>query len=243
MNQQENPIKPENAIGHDLSAAERDTYEVVDRSQKEQLSAQDVKEHWIARAKREGVQAVMSARHTVEENERATAELQKEILEFISGLFEDKRVFEFGVGVGRMTAVLAEKAKEVLGIDMTPEMIEKAKKNLENLKNIQLLVGKITEADLPAGNYDLVFESIVLLHITNPQELKETVEKLKTLSGRIFIVEHTFDPQNPDLPSSKFSIFRKPEEYAELFKPYQMVKQKDTRCAGDRFTMMLFEKV
>jgi SAM-dependent methyltransferase len=223
----------------DTATQERDTYDLKDRQEKEKMSDEDVKTHWDARAHRLDVQSVMSARHTLEENKNATVELQKETFDFLGNLVQDKRVFELGVGIGRMTAEIAKRAKEVVGIDLSPVMLERARQNLQDFKNIELSLGKITDTNFPPKSFDLVFESIVLLHILNPEELKKTIRKMQELSNKIFITEHTYE--GPDFPISKYSILRKPEEYEELFLPYKLTKQKTHLCAGDNFTMMLFE--
>lgn len=238
----QNPNHSRIVIGHSLAPDETDTYAALERGQKEKLPADEIQEHWTARAKRPGVQSVMSARHTLEENERATDELKREIFDFLAGLVEGKNVFELGVGIGRMTQELSKRARSVVGVDITPEMLQRARENLAETKNVKLILGKITDVQSIEKAFDLVFDSIVLLHIINPMELRSTIEKMKSLSSKVFIVEHTFDPENPDTQPSKFSIFRDPKEYRDLFEPYKLVKQKDTRCAGDRFTMMLFEE-
>lgn len=237
----ENEPKPnqKQVEAHATATGETDTYDLKQREEKEAIPDEDVKKHWDTRATREDVQTVMSARHTLEENRVATRELQRDIFEFLEGLVEGKNVFELGVGIGRMTSELAKRAKEVTGVDLSPVMLEKAKQNLGELENVRLMLGKITDLELPPKAFDLVFESIVLLHILNPEELKGTIAKMEELSDRIFIVEHTYE--GPDFPISKYSILRKPEEYETLFAPYKLAKQKDVKCAGDRFTMMLFE--
>lgn len=237
----ENEPKPnqKRVEAHATATGESDTYDLKQREEKEAIPDEDVKKHWDTRATREDVQTVMSARHTLEENREATRELQRDIFEFLEGLVEGKNVFELGVGIGRMTSELAKRAKEVTGVDLSPVMLEKAKRNLGELENVKLMLGKITDLELPPKAFDLVFESIVLLHILNPEELKATIAKMQELSDRIFIVEHTYE--GPDFPISKYSILREPEEYEELFAPYKLAKQKDVKCAGDRFTMMLFE--
>lgn len=224
---------------HATAAGEKDTYDLKQREEKEAIPDEDVQKHWDTRATREDVQTVMSARHTLEENREATRELQRDIFEFLGELVEGKNVFELGVGIGRMTSELAKRAKEVTGVDLSPVMLEKAKRNLAELENVKLMLGKITNLELPPKAFDLVFESIVLLHILNPVELRATIAKMQELSDRIFIVEHTYE--GPDFPISKYSILREHEEYEALFAPYKLSRQKDVKCAGDRFTMMLFE--
>lgn len=220
--------------------AETDTYDLThEREQKEAIGDQDVLFHWNKRGSRKGVQAVMSARHPLTENIQATVDLQQDIFEFLEGLIEGKNVFELGVGVGRMTAELAKRAKQVTGTDFSPIMLDRARANLASLENVCLHLGKITDLELPSKTFDLLFESIVLLHILNPEELRATIQKMQELSDRIFILEHTYE--GPDFPISKYSILRKPEEYEVLFQPYTLVKKKTHLCAGDKFTMILFE--
>ena len=219
---------------------ETDTYTPMERNQKERLDPTLIQEHWRLRAKREGLQAVMSARHTIEENEQASYLLQDEIFRFLKGYVEGKQVFELGVGVGRMTEELAKRAAYVTGCDLTPEMIERAKIRLRKYDNVFLHVGRITDIPLPRERYDLVFDSIVLLHILDPIELRKTADKMMELSEKIFLVEHT--DEGPGFPISKYSILRTAEEYETLFRPYTLVQQQEHLCAGDRFTMMLFEK-
>jgi SAM-dependent methyltransferase len=223
------------------SKKEKDTYDLKERSEKEKISKKEVEEHWNIRAERPGVQSVMSARHTLKENEIATVKLQKEIIGFLEGYLDNKKIFELGFGIGRMTEVLVKRAKEVVGCDISPIMLEKAKNNLRGVDNVKLYLGKIKDVKVPKKSFDLVFDSIVLLHILDPKELNETINKMKELSDRVFIVEHTYE--GLDFPISKYSILRKPEEYENLFKPYKLVKKKTHFCAGDTFTLMLFEKV
>lgn len=166
--------------------------------------------------------------------------MKEDIFEFLIGYVENKKVFELGFGVGRMTEEIAKKAEFVFAIDFSKKMFEKAGEKLKGYSNVELRLGKITEMELPPKSFDLVFEPIVLLHILKPENLLKTVKAMKNLSDTIFLVEHTYE--GSDFPISHYSILRKPEEYAELFKPYVLLKQKIHKCAGDTFTMMLFQK-
>lgn len=223
-----------------LTKKEKDTYDLKKRKEKETFSENKILEHWDTRANRYGIQGVMSARHAYKENIEATKNLQKEMLRFLKGRIENKNIFELGFGVGRMSKLLSKKAKNIVGCDISPTMLKKAMRNLRGIKNIELHLGKITSLNLESKSFDLVFDSIVLLHILNKNELKKTINKMKELSNHIFVCEHTYE--GPNFPISKYSILRKPEEYKKLFRPYRLIKQKTHFCAGDRFTLMLFKK-
>lgn len=218
---------------------EVDTYISLGREEKEKISPETIENHWNIRAQRPGVQSVMSARHSLEENELATVELQKVTLNFLSDQISGT-ILELGVGIGRMTKVLAQYAKHIVGIELSPIMLERARKNLENINNVSLHQGRVTEFIVKEKSFDLVFDSIVLLHILNPKELEATIRQLQKASSTIFIVEHTYEGE--DFPISKYSILRTPQEYEELFKPYKLIKSLEHSCVGDRFTLMLFRE-
>jgi len=225
---------------HSLSKLEKDTYDAVTDTDKLSIPEQDVLKHWKARAARPGLQSVMSARHTIDANIEATRLLKEDMFDFLKGYLENRRVYELGVGIGRMTQELAKRASEVYGNDISSEMLARAAENLRPYDNVTLRHGKIYEMNVEPGSFDLAFESIVLLHILDPEELRKTAEAMRKLSRKVFLCEHTYE--GPDFPISKYTLLRKPEEYQELFKPYTLVKQREHRCAGDRFTFMLFEE-
>lgn len=226
-------------ISYATAKSEKSTYNLMERSEKEKIPEKEILAHWEARAERSGIQSVMSARHTIAENAKATKALKKDIIKFLEGKLEDRSVLEFGCGIGRMTEDLAKKAKQVIAIDFSPKMIKRAKKNLKGVKNVGVKLGRITDFEFKPKAFDLIFESIVLLHILNPKELKKTAEKMKQMSDIIFICEHTYE--SPNFPISRYSILRKPEEYKALFRPFKLIKQKMHICAGDKFTLMLFK--
>lgn len=182
----------------------------------------------------------MSARHTVEENNHASLNFEFAVIDFLRDYIGERTIFELGVGIGRFTRLLANIAARVVGCDISPLMLEQAKRYLEGCANVQLHLGKITEVPLATGErFDLVFDSIVLLHILSPTELRATIQRMMDLSDRIFIAEHTYE--GPDFPISRYTILRTPEEYEHLFAPYKLVKTQTHYCAGDTFTLMLFE--
>jgi SAM-dependent methyltransferase len=80
--------------------------------------------------------------------------------------FTSKRALDFGCGVGRVLIPLAEVAKEVVGLDVSPSMLQEAKRNCEErgITNVELLASD-DELSLLAGVFDLIHSYIVFQHI------------------------------------------------------------------------------
>jgi ubiquinone/menaquinone biosynthesis C-methylase UbiE len=78
----------------------------------------------------------------------------------------DMRMLEIGCGVGRMTKMFARLFEHVTAVDVSAEMIDRARVNLEGSGNITLVLGD--GATLPSvadQSLDFAFSYIVFQHI------------------------------------------------------------------------------
>ena len=100
---------------------------------------------------------------------------------------------EIGCGTGKNTLWFIEKAKQVTSVDLSAEMLAKAKEKI-NSDNVQFIQADIT-TDWTFTNqlYDLVSFSLVLEHIKNLDFIfKQTATALKP-GGHVYIGElHPF---------------------------------------------------
>ncbi|MEK6888328.1 MAG: class I SAM-dependent methyltransferase [Candidatus Aenigmatarchaeota archaeon] len=202
-----------------------------------------IREEWQKRSRRNGVVAVMSARHTHKENEIASEKMKRDIMNFLErnyGPLDNKRILELGCGIGRFTRELALKSRGVVAVDMTPGMIEKAKAYTSDIKNITYITSKISELDVDSlGQFDLVFEAITLLHILDEAEYKRSLGVMKSSAPYIFICEHMAD----NAPVSQYSRLRAFEEYENDFHPFKLASyDKNHYCVTDWFPLMLFKR-
>ena len=83
-----------------------------------------------------------------------------------------RRALDFGCGVGRLTQPLAEHFQQAWGVDISPSMIELARKHNRHGERCQYVLN--ADSDLKAfgdGEFDFIYSSITLQHI-EPQFTK-----------------------------------------------------------------------
>jgi ubiquinone/menaquinone biosynthesis C-methylase UbiE len=77
-----------------------------------------------------------------------------------------EKMVEIGCGIGRLTRHFARRFKEVHGIDVSEEMIKRARENLSESKNVSLHVGNGHDLScFEDGSFDFVFSYITFQHI------------------------------------------------------------------------------
>ena len=89
-----------------------------------------------------------------------------------------RRALDFGCGVGRVTGALAERFDDVLGLDISPTMIARARE-LDATGRVRYKVGAQGELDrLPVEDFDLVVSLLVLQHLPSPDDVAQVVGAL-----------------------------------------------------------------
>lgn len=91
---------------------------------------------------------------------------------------------EIGCGLGRMTQRFAERFGRVYAVDVSPEMLGRAKAQWAHLANVEFVLGHGNDFPGVADrSVDFVFSFIVLQHVPEPQivkdYLRETARVLK----------------------------------------------------------------
>ena len=82
----------------------------------------------------------------------------------------DERVLDVGTGTGPLAFVLAPHVREVVGIDLVPELLEHARAYAgDRFPNVQFLEGDVSHLDVETGAFDLVCERAVLHHVPRPE--------------------------------------------------------------------------
>lgn len=95
-----------------------------------------------------------------------------------------RRFLEIGCGPGRLMRPMSERCGEIHGIDVSDEMIARARRNLARIPHAHLHVGTGSALDLfPDNHFDFVYSYAVFQHIPSRDVvfsyLRETVRVLK----------------------------------------------------------------
>lgn len=103
----------------------------------------------------------------------------------------DETVFDAGCGTGYGTAMLAQRAAEVVAADISEGMLAEARKRIEagGLDNVRLVLGDALEIARTAGPFDVVFSSWVLGYIAPAPFFSAARAALKQ-GGRLALVVH-----------------------------------------------------
>jgi len=92
------------------------------------------------------------------------------------------RVLEIGCGVGRVTRALANLFGEVHAVDVSGEMVERARKALASFPNAHVYQNNGMDLSIiPGGDYDFAFSTIVFQHIPSRDVIENYVREVARL--------------------------------------------------------------
>jgi SAM-dependent methyltransferase len=140
---------------------------------------------WDARAREDAYYFVDSRLEYRSPDEEAFWAGGEEALDKLLGVLEapaidgDDVVVDIGCGLGRLTRPLAERAARVIALDVSSEMIERARGLNEHLENVEWLHGD-GESLRPVedGSVDACVTHVVFRHIPDPAITLEYIREM-----------------------------------------------------------------
>ncbi len=135
--------------------------------------------------------------------------LNKEVLgsmdlrgEIVARIGQCEVAADLGCGPGELLALMAEKARTVIGVDSSPKMLELAEDRFHGDGRMSLRIGELSFLPLRDWEADCVVVSLVLHHLARPQEaLGEAARVLKT-GGRLIVAE--FDKHDNEVMRTEY---------------------------------------
>ena len=93
-------------------------------------------------------------------------------------------VLDAGCGTGANISKIGDKVAEIVGVDLSEEMIKRAEQRIatESIKNVRLVLGDVTQLEFPSGAFDKVICTSVLQYLNDDEceaALREMVRVCK----------------------------------------------------------------
>ncbi len=104
------------------------------------------------------------------------------------------RVLEIAVGTGLDLPLYGEGVDEVVGVDLSPAMLDVARRRLRDRgpggPPVELRVGDAQALDLPTASVDTVVSTYSLCAVPDPARALDEARRVLRPGGRLVLVEH-----------------------------------------------------
>lgn len=97
-------------------------------------------------------------------------------------LSKRKRVLEIGIGTGRIANSVAPNCLQLVGIDISPKTLARAKENLKTHSNISYICADFAEYRFEES-FDVIYSSLTMMHFKEKRSVFSKVADLLTEGG------------------------------------------------------------
>ena len=121
----------------------------------------------------------------VAEHASDQVEMVREQLRSFVGPRGDERALDVGTGAGTLALALAPLVREVVGVDVVPELLERARAQAP--ANASFVEGDATSLPFDLGSFDLACTRRTLHHVLHPEPVVSEMTRVTRLGGQIFV--------------------------------------------------------
>jgi len=141
--------------------------------------------------------------------------VREELRVFLAPLSGDERALDAGTGAGTLALALAPLVREVVGIDLVPELLEAARRDAP--ANATFVEGDATALPFESFSFDLACSRRTLHHVSRPELALAELARVAKPGGRIF-VDDQIAPVDPLLAFEldRFERRRDPSHHRTL---------------------------
>jgi SAM-dependent methyltransferase len=127
-----------------------------------------------------GATASLVAEHAQQQVELVREQVRSFVLP--SG---DEHALDAGTGAGTLALALAPLVRDVVGVDIVPELLERAREGAPD--NVTFVEGDVTELPFETGTFDLACSRRTLHHIARPERAVAELARVTAPGGRVFV--------------------------------------------------------
>jgi ubiquinone/menaquinone biosynthesis C-methylase UbiE len=116
------------------------------------------------------------------------AELEQKVLRFVipGG---NERALDSGTGTGALAIARAPHVRDVVGVDVVPELLAQARKRVEQRSNVSFVEGDATKLPFGYGEFDLAGTLRTLHHIARPELVVAELARVTRSRGRVLVID------------------------------------------------------
>lgn len=97
----------------------------------------------------------------------------------------DEHALDAGTGAGTLALALAPLVRDVVGVDIVPELLERARAGAPD--NVTFVEGDVTNLPFEPGSFDLSCSRRTLHHIARPERAVAELTRVTAPGGRVFV--------------------------------------------------------
>jgi SAM-dependent methyltransferase len=125
--------------------------------------------------------------------QRQVEDVREQLRSFVSPT-GDERAVDVGTGAGTLALALAPLVREVVGVDLVPELIEAARRGAP--ANVSFVEGDATRLPFVLGEFDLACSRRTIHHLARPELAIAELVRVTRPGGRVF-VDDQIAPTDP----------------------------------------------
>ena len=127
-----------------------------------------------------------TARLLAEQQDRRAVETQARLRSMLS-LTGEERVLDVGTGAGAIAIALAPLVREVIGVDIVPELLAEGRRRAP--ANLELVEADATALPFEPGSFDLVCTARTLHHVARPELVIAEMSRVLRPGGTMLVVD------------------------------------------------------
>lgn len=114
--------------------------------------------------------------------------LRERIRRFVAPTGEE-RVLDSGTGTGALAFAIAPLVREVVGVDIVPEMLDEARKRAKEFPNATFVEADLTKLPADLGPFELTATARTLHHVARPELALAELTRATMPGGRMLVVD------------------------------------------------------